>query len=133
MTNDQTPMFDVVPSGSSKKRSKGPVYQGVCAQIRRLTKPAEGEPLIDAKLWAGTIAQARSLADSIDRVDGREGAHAQANGVPLAQMHQQLDALMSRLNPAATDNNAVDNLVRMFQQEEERQRAHAAEAPHTED
>ena len=114
--------------GAPKKERGGPVYQGVCAQIRALT--AGTEPLIDKRLWAGTIAQARSLAASIDRVDGRSGVKAQANGVPLAQMHQQLDALMARMNPEATDHDPMAELVRRFEEQEARERARAAQEPH---
>jgi len=112
----------------AKRPSPGPVYQGICAQIRRLTKPEHGEPLIDEKLWAGTIAQARSLAASIDRVDGREGQ--QANGVPLAQMHQQLDALMARLNPEAADMDPMTALRLEFERQEATERARATQASH---
>ena len=117
--------------GAPKKERGGPVYQGVCAQIRALT--AGTEPLIDKRLWAGTIAQARSLAASIDRVDGRDGgAKGQANGVPLAQMHQQLDALMARLNPEATDYDPMADMVRRFEEQEARERDRAAQASHRE-
>lgn len=117
---DHLPGFE--PPKTQKERG-GPIYQGVCKQIRRLTRPEQGEPLIDAVLWAGTIAQARSLAASIDRVDGREGS--QANGVPLAQMHMQLDALMARLNPEVAEGDPMLALMHQFQEEEARQRANA--------
>lgn len=113
----------LLPLPKPKRESPGPVYQGVCAQIRRLTKPDVGEPLIDEKLWAGTIAQARSLAASIDRVDGRNGP--QANGVPLGTMHGQLDALMARLNPEASDHDPIADLVSQFRAEEVAQRGNA--------
>ncbi|MBD3782452.1 MAG: hypothetical protein IE926_05760 [Micrococcales bacterium] len=120
--------------GSNRaKASRGPVYQGVCAQIRRLTRPVDGgEPLIDEQLWKGTIAQARALAASIDRVDGSDGTGQQANGVPLAAMHERLDALLARLNPEAQDDsNPMQALVAAFQREEAEVRAAAAaQAPH---
>lgn len=112
-----------------KKERGGPVYQGICKQIRRLT--VGDEALIDADLWAGTIAQARSLAASIDRVDGRDGGH-QANGVPLAQMHMQLDALMARLNPEADAPDALTALMARFDEEERLQRGRATPASHPE-
>ena len=127
----QPGLFDTPSSRSSS--SRGPVYQGVCAQIRRLTKPpAEGaDPLIDEDLWKGTIAQARALAASIDRVDGSDGTGQQANGVPLAAMHQQLDALLARLNPEVNDDSSpMAQLVAEMQREEAEQRARAAQASH---
>jgi hypothetical protein len=120
------PLFDLKPATTRKERG-GPVYQGTCKQIRRLT--AGDDALIDAELWAGTIAQARSLAASIDRVDGRDGG-AQANGVPLSQMHMQLDALMARLNPEADAPDALTALMARFDEEERIQRDRAAPAPH---
>lgn len=119
------------PAQPAPRERGGPIYQGVCKQIRRLVNPAQGEPLIDADLWAGTIAQARSLAASIDRVDGREGAKAQANGVPLAMMHERLDALMARLNPEVADDDPMLQLARRFQEEEARTRGDA-QASHPE-
>lgn len=124
---------DELPGTSPKKRkntSRGPIYQGVCQQIRALTRPKTGEPLVDENLWAGTIKQARQLAASIDRADGSDGTGHQANGVPLAAMHQQLDALLARLNPEANDTNPMAVLVEQFQREEAEQRARAAQASH---
>jgi hypothetical protein len=98
----------------------------VCAQIRRLTEPTDGgDPLIDKDLWAGTIAQARSLAHSIDNVDGRNPL-TQANGVPLSQMHLQLDALMARLNPEVAETDTMGQLLAMFREDEARQREASA-------
>lgn len=105
----------------SERAKVGPVYQGVTKQIRRLT--AGPEPLIDANLWAGTIAAARSLAASIDAVDYR--GPGQANGVPLAAMHQQLDALLARLNPEATEEDPLTAALKEMQREEERNRDRA--------
>lgn len=116
-------LFDT--PGSGPRERGGPVYQGTCKQIRRLTSGEE--PLIDKDLWAGTIAQARSLAASIDRVDGRDGVKAQANGVPLSQMHMQLDALMARMNPEADAADPMRELLDRFAEEEARDRARAAD------
>lgn len=130
-SNDGDALFGV-PSATPKERG-GPVYQGVCAQIRRLTasgKEYEGqEPLIDEKLWAGTIAQARSIAASIDR-DSGHGGGKQANGVPLAQLHAQLDALLARLNPEADEQSPLEKMAEQWRQEEEESRARRAQAPH---
>lgn len=119
-----------------EKKSAGPVYQGVCAQIRRLTATGKEyagmEPLIDEKLWAGTIAQARSIAASIDRDSGHTPGMKQANGVPLAQLHAQLDALLARLNPEADDQSPLEKLAEQWRREEEEARARRAEAPHGE-
>jgi len=126
MSTSQGALF---PDDPAPKRERGgPIYQGVCKQIRRLTSGPE--PLVDADLWAGTIAQARSLAASIDRVDGRGGAKAQANGVPLAQMHMQLDALMARMNPEADTPDAMTALMARFEEEERRQRDRDTAPPH---
>ena len=75
----------------------GPVYQGVCEQIRILTS----EHGLDKQANAGTIAQARSLAGSIDRVSGHNTK--QASGMQLAALHSQLDALLERLAPSTDD------------------------------
>ena len=117
-------LFD--PPGSPPERG-GPVYQGVCAQIRELT--AGAEPLVDKRLWAGTIAQARSIAASIDR-DSGHGGRKQANGVPLAQLHDQLDKLLARLNPEADDQSPLERLAEQWRQEEEEARARRATSPH---
>ena len=84
-------------------RGVGPVYQGVCAQIRHLFPKGDDAAEDRKRTLAGTIAQARSLAASIDRDSGHAGGK-QANGVPLATMHGQLDALLERLaGTGATD------------------------------
>lgn len=81
----------------------GPVYQGVGKSIRYLAKlQATDEDPKGADWstrWAGTIAQARSLAASIDRASGRDPKRRQAAGRDLANLHEQLDALMLRLDP----------------------------------
>jgi len=109
----------------------GPVYQGVCKQIRVLFPTGDTDAQARKDSLSGTIAQARSLAASIDRVSGHGGG-PQANGVPLATMHGQLDALMARLNPEATDHNPIDDLVAEFRREEVEQRGRA-QASHTEE
>jgi hypothetical protein len=95
-------LFDVA-TPKAKRESPGPVYQGVGKSIRYLSKlhAAEG-PDQDAD-WptrmAGTIAQAMSLGASIDRASGRDPERRQAAGRDLANLHEQLDALMLRLDP----------------------------------
>jgi hypothetical protein len=74
----------------------GPVYQGVCGQIRHLFPKTDEAAMRRKDELAGTIAQARSLAASIDRVSGHRGG-PQANGVPLSALHAQLDMLLERL------------------------------------
>lgn len=77
-------------------RGVGPVYQGVCRAIRHVE--SDGDK--DAKeLRAGLVAQARSLAGSIDRVSGHEPGSYQAQGDKLAQMHERLAALMILIAP----------------------------------
>lgn len=128
MTADPDALFPEPKTRANTSRG-GPVYQGICAQIRALTTGTE--PLIDKKLWAGTIAQARSLAASIDRVDGHANFLTQANGVPLSLMHERLDALMARLNPDADDQSPLERMADAWRKEEEESRARsAAEAPH---
>lgn len=110
------------------KRTFGPVYTGVTKQIRALI--ADGT--IDKKLHAGTIAQARSLASSIDRDSGhgdRPGQHrTQANGVPLAALHQQLDALIERMTAGSVSDPFADFLASL----DEGMPDGAATAPHPE-
>lgn len=93
----------------------GPVYQGTSKAIRYLEQlqadpdadrafPVKAHPLGKpgaawSARWAGTIAQARSLAASIDRASGRDPKRRQAAGRDLANLHEQLDALMLRLDP----------------------------------
>jgi hypothetical protein len=111
-------------------RSPGPVYQGVCAGIRTLqalnadadadaahgTRGKPGKPgAAWAARFAATIAQARSIAGSIDRESGHEPRTRQASGVSLAALHERLDALMLRLDPegvaSATATPALDTLT----------------------
>lgn len=95
---------------AGEAKGYGPVYQGTAAQIRALFDVklgADGLPLGVDQLAEnaarkdrnkGTIAQARSLAASIDRVSGHNGGR-QASGVQLSAMHDALDRLLERLNP----------------------------------
>jgi uncharacterized membrane protein YccC len=84
---------------AAKSSSPGPIYQGVCKQLRALFPPGDAEAQKRKNLNAGTIAQARSLAASIDRVSGHGSAY-QAAGMQLSAMHQELDELLLRLAPA---------------------------------
>jgi hypothetical protein len=114
----------------AEKRTGGPVYQGVCASIRTLAElnaDADADapyatPRKAAKpgaAWlarfAGTIAQARSIAGSIDRESGHEPRSRQASGVSLAALHERLDALLLRLDPedlsSAAPTPALDTLT----------------------
>ena len=106
-------LFDVpTPKDDSSSRA---VYQGTSKAIRYLeqlnadaeldrqfgtrAKP-EGRPgAAWSARFAGTIAQARSLAASIDRASGSDPKRRQAAGRDLADMHERLDALMLRLDP----------------------------------
>lgn len=83
----------------------GPIYQGVCKTIRALTEAEQ----LDKKVDAGTIAQARSIASSIDRVSGHKGGY-QASGMQLAALHAQLSEVLERLNPAGTRDPFQDFL-----------------------
>lgn len=94
---DQLP----VDMPKQKRASPGPVYQGVCAQIRKLQAlaviddPGKGE---DGR-HDGLIAQARSLAGSIDRASGHSDPRHQASGVSLAALHERLADILARLDP----------------------------------
>ena len=88
-------MQDQLWTGTTK-RSRGPVYQGVAKQIRALV--AAGR--LDKDLMAGTISQARTLADSIDLASGHDGSKPEY-GTSLAAMHHQLDELLARLGGTA--------------------------------
>lgn len=103
-------------------KAGGPVYQGTCAQIRAMypTGPAAGHAArckceqcadtVKAKAAvAGWIAQARSLAGSIDRVSGHGGSR-QASGVQLAAMHERLEVLLERIDPTAEGPDEWDTL-----------------------
>lgn len=114
MSADQLPL-NVPPRPKPARSSPGPVYQGTSKAIRylelcnadpeadrafRTAKAPEGKPgAAWAERMAATIAQARSLAGSIDRESGREPGSRQASGVSLAALHERLDALMLRLDP----------------------------------
>ena len=109
-------LFDV-PAAPKAKESPGPVYQGVSKSIRYLEAHHATDDDPKGKAWAtrmaGTIAQARSLAASIDRASGRDPNRRQAAGRDLADLHERLDALMLRLDPdevAATSSEPWDEL-----------------------
>ena len=121
----------------------GPVYQGVCSQIRALFPSArdrghlakcvceECEGVAAAKaVVEGSIAQARSLAASIDRASGHGGTR-QASGVQLSAMHDSLDRLLDRLSPDG-EGDAFDELREDMRRAEEEARVRAAEASHPE-
>src|SRR5687767_10330316 len=104
------------------------VYQGVCATVRALFDADDEETRDRRARLAGTIAQARSLAASIDRVSGAGDPRGQANGVPLSAMHAQLDALLLRLDPLEEGSDAFEDLVDEMRREEDEARARAAAA-----
>lgn len=93
------------PTTSSKP---GPIYQGVCKTIRELVK----DETLDKARDAGDIAQARSLAASIDRVSGHNGGY-QASGMQLAALHAQLSEVMTRINPAGEVDPFQELLAKM--------------------
>lgn len=102
----------------------GPIYQGVAKQIRTLVKAET----IDKDEHAGTIAQARSLAASIDRVSGHTNPKSQASGMQLAAMHSELRELLERLSP---DTDAGDPFQQLLDEmSQEGARSGHAQAPH---
>jgi hypothetical protein len=110
-----------------KRDPVGPVYQGVCAQIRELFPTKDVEAQARKRQLLGTIAQARSVAASIDRVSGHplDGFPTrQAAGMQLAALHHQLDELLLRLSP---DGAELDEFEQLRQAMEDADRA-AAEA-----
>lgn len=118
-TNPDPPALFGVPPARTKA---GPVYQGVCKQIRSMIAAQQ----IDRNTDAGTIAQARSVAASIDRVSGHDGSR-QASGMQLAALHAQLDQLIGRLIGDQTQDDAFAQLI----EELNGHGTNAAEAPHT--
>lgn len=90
----------------AKPRSRGPVYQGVAKQIRELVKAGK----LDKELMAGTIAQARALADSVDLASGHGGGKPEY-GTSLSAMHSQLDALLLRLGG---DTGSIDPFTELL-------------------
>lgn len=90
------PLFDLPAANTGP----GPVYQGVCKQIRELVETEA----IHAGTQAGWIAQARSLARAVDVASGHTGK-PQASGMQLAALHNQLDALLCRLSGTPTDRD----------------------------
>lgn len=97
MTRRTDPEDALFPEPATRGRTRGgPVYQATARQIRHLFPKGDEAAAIRREQLAGTVGQALSLAGSIDRVSGHEGT-AQANGVPLAAMHAQLDVLLERL------------------------------------
>lgn len=97
------------------KRPVGPVYQGVCAQIRELFPADTDEEKARKRAAAGTIAQARSVAESIDRVSGHplgDVPTRQAAGMQLQALHSQLDQLLARLSPESAVVDEFEQLRR---------------------
>jgi|SRR5690625_4598562 len=114
----ESPLFTV----EMKKPPAGPVYQGVTKQIRRL----ERDGVIDKATHAGTIAQARSIAASIDRVSGHDGG-PQASGMQLAALHERLESVLATLSPETTESDPFQDLLDQLQDAD----GSATETPHT--
>lgn len=74
-----------VPSG---RWGFGPVYQGVCLEIRQRIDAGT----IDEDLAAGAIAAARACARAVDYHTGYNARNAFAAGMQLAALHAQLAA-----------------------------------------
>ena len=98
----QDSLFD----SPKRKVSRGPVYQGVAKQIRALI--ADGA--LDKDARAGTIAQARSLAHTIDLKSGLGDAEPEY-GASVAAMHKQLDELLVRLSGDDITVDPFDDLL----------------------
>lgn len=130
-----------IPTTSDGNGRGGPVYQGVCQQIRMLF-PAGRDAGHQARCKcseclaskdqqarvAGWIASARSIAASIDRVSGATGRY-QASGVQLSALHERLDAALERLSPATRDK--FDEWLDGLDDDDEQEATGGdAEAPH---
>lgn len=90
----------------TSKTGPGPVYQGVCKQLRTLVE----RETVDPSAMAGTIAQARSIARAIDVASGHTG-RAQSSGMQLAALHAGLDALLVRLTGETQDRDPFDDFL----------------------
>lgn len=90
-----------------KKRSFGPVYQGVAKQIRTLTESEQ----LDPDQFAGTIAAARALGSSIDRASGHPDYLSQASGMQLAALHSELRELLAVLSPETAASDPFQELL----------------------
>lgn len=104
--NDSTAP-DLFGGGTSTRRSStspGPIYQGVSKTLRKLIDAGT----LDADLDAGTCAQLRSLAASIDRESGADPMRKQASGVSLAALHAQLASLLDRVRPLVDGTDESD-------------------------
>lgn len=91
-------------SSSSKRKRGGPVYQGVNKTIRHLVDC----DVVDPVRHAGLIAQARSIAGSIDRESGDDATRRQASGVSLSALHERLEKVLERLDPQGDAADADD-------------------------
>ena len=86
-----------------KLMGPGPVYQGVCKTIARLTasgrKYGHLEQLVDPIQQAGTIAAARAAARAVDKATGHNPTGSHANGRDLAPLLERLEQLLIKLDP----------------------------------
>jgi hypothetical protein len=112
----------------------GPVYQGVCAQLRAMfpTDAADlderAEQVARKDAMSGYMAQARSVAASIDRVSGHPIGGVvtrQAAGMQLAALHNQLAELLDRLSPDSGEVDEFELLQRDMREADERAAAAA--------
>lgn len=117
------PLFSV----EYKRPAAGPVYQGVTKQIRRL----ERDGVIHKATHAGTIAQARSIAESIDRVSGHADPDSQASGMQLAALHERLESLLATLAPEQAETDPFQDLLDQLNDDESTGDGSTTETPHT--
>jgi hypothetical protein len=97
-------------SSSSRRKRGGAVYQGVNKTIRSLVDLG----VVDPVRHAGLVAQARSIAGSIDRESGDDDRRRQASGVSLAALHERLEKVLERLDPAGLVEDPTDTAWREF-------------------
>lgn len=85
----------------------GPVYRGVCTQIRHWL---DGDEEL-AKARAGLAAQARTLAHTIDCASGHGGNKVETYALP--QLHRELRELLANVagDGSLSDDDALRDLL----------------------
>lgn len=93
-----------IPAG---KWGFGPVYNGVCEEIRERVKAGK----IDEQIDAGAIAAARACARAVDYHTGYNPRNTFAAGMQLAALHAQLQAWLVVLAGTAEGTDAFAALM----------------------
>lgn len=122
-------LFDMTPP--KRRKTYGPVYKGVCRQINAL----EAAGHVDVREAAGSIAQARSIAESIDRystpVDPTDPADTpRASGMQLAALHERLESVLATLSPEQADADPFQEFLATLEDDPQEVAGRGTEAPH---